>query len=60
MFRPHTPNGELARILKEIVQEQKAEGVIIKVEERAGIKYLDTRYVADFEIHREIKMLWSF
>ena len=38
MFCPPTPNEELARTLREIVQDQKAEGLNIKVVERAGVK----------------------
>ena len=38
MFCPPTLNGELARTLRDIVQEQKADGANIKIVEKARIK----------------------
>ena len=38
LFCPPTPNGELARRWRQIIQRQKADGINIKVVEKAGVR----------------------
>ena len=38
LFCPPTPNGELARRWRQVIQRQKADGINIKVVEKAGVR----------------------
>ena len=38
LFCPPTPRGELAKTWKEVIQKQKADGINIKVVEKAGVR----------------------